>query len=154
MPSFTGKKSQATSTLTSSDITSATTALSYAELINDADSYPTGGAISVPSSGTGDTFGAWTELDASTAAERTLKSISLGLPSANALQSGILEIGVGGSGSESAVIRRAFCNPTSHSQVYAIKVSNVTIASGSRVSARAKDSEASARNYLVMVELV
>ena len=144
--------STATSTLTSGDVSGAID--DEADKIDDGDSYPTGGAISVPSSGSGDAFGAWIEIDASTSSSRVLKSLVIGLPSANALQIAEVEIGVGGSGSESAILRRIAVNPTSHSQVMTLKAPNISIDSGARVSARTKDSEASARNYVIGLDLV
>lgn len=108
--------------------------------------------VQITPSATANTFGAWTELDASTEAKVFLSHVSI---TANAVDAGYLcvEIGTGANPNEAAIARFsfAFVNLATYSAfrpiVYSIPVP-LEIAASTRVSARASFSDASYTGYV------
>ena len=112
--------------------------------------------VALASSATANTFGAWVEVDASVSADSWIKAITV-THSHNNTVSFVIEIGIGGAGSEATKIRfsgylryasiAGFVVPTVYNLSIPIKV-----ASGTRIAARVSDSYAAENSFKVGVQ--
>lgn len=116
----------------------------------------------VATSGTANTFGSWTQIDASLAQDSYICGISINAPSvANANENFVLEIGTGANPSEVTKLRFSFViayrlvtdveNSTFMPTYLPLSIP-VKIASGTRITARVSNSSANARDLYVGVQ--
>jgi len=109
--------------------------------------------VEIIASGSANTFGSWTELDAAAAADSWIFCITVN-PTGSGSKSFVLEIGTGGAGAEVTKIRSSLYH-TNYSDVGVLPVIVLTlpvpikVASGVRIAARCANSVAAANSMRI-----
>jgi hypothetical protein len=102
----------------------------------------------ITSSATADAFGAWTQLMANVGTQKILKGVVVTF--AGSAYKALIEIGIGASGSETAIARIPFNRPAGATAAGVLYVPiDKELPDNARLSARVKDSNAAADTYYV-----
>lgn len=147
------------------DIVVSNTSCTVAGTIVEDGSSGTPCLTSVVSSDTANTFGAWTEIDASVSADSWIKSITItphwANPAADDILKICIEIGTGAGASETTKIRHTlamvvwFDDAVGYAFVPAMIINlpiPIKVASGTRIAARVSDEKAAAFTYWIGVQ--
>jgi hypothetical protein len=106
------------------------------------------GAIAITSSATADAFGAWTQLIANVGIQKVLKAVVITF--LGGTYRALIEIGIGASGSETAIARIPFNRPAGGTATGVLWAHiDKELPDNARLSARVKDSNAAADTYYV-----
>lgn len=140
---------------TTAPVVSATACTTNGVIVEDGTS-GTPNIVSVAPSGTTNTFGAWTEIDASTSANSWLTCVTDAIDGLVGDIKSVIEIGIGGAGAEVTIWRKSYQAIFGASESFNTMNFNLSlpkyIASGTRIAARVSQTGTGTNAHLMSIQ--